>query len=551
MFRIQYVGEYEFLYNLSAVYESEEAAKAAFPPIHSEDRSSYYTRRDYYPEGAPLFKAYKMSAFDAMRHVTDFSSFAQNPWRNERNIVRYISKDMYIHPDPENNALVRFWDFGAERWTSMKPGKFLKKFFEGTFTDRQIDFYSEFWRSGERPMPAVNFAIAMTEEEMVWVYKHGPQSCMKGFDAVKVYAAGDLGLGYLTDEQGRVMARALCWPERKIYGRVYPTEGRADSDRILYESEEVLQSMRNALIKKFRDDGYSSLAENPAGLDGARIRYIKHENGAVMPYLDNNLKLQITDSSAGHFTVSRDPLAIAAGTTSGYMSIQWQTCHHCKVEAMSGSAQPQVNRNWKNFNTSGGTRVHVCTACNNLETPASWRDSDGIWWLTKGNTPINALTQDLPTNHPDYSRYMKKIHPESDAARRIWVSDGNGLSYHGRYVAAQILPNGKKYAPSELIEYPRWSGQYFLKDSSEHIQAKKDAAKVRLKLKAEQAQAQLGWLKEDKSYYDKHGEYETSKRISAQIMTAGMKASLAAKKASLQTRNEQLNSLRGSTFNVG
>lgn len=72
----------------------------------------------------------------------------------------------------------------------------------------------------------VNLKFATTDSEVTWVYRHGPDSCMAGeFELDKhpttAYIAGDLAIAYLEDLEGRVIARGLCWPDKKIYGRLY------------------------------------------------------------------------------------------------------------------------------------------------------------------------------------------------------------------------------------------------------------------------------------------------------------------------------------------
>src|SRR5690606_37817316 len=59
--------------------------------------------------------------------------------------------------------------------------------------------------------------------------ENGPRSCMShdrgaynsSVHPTYVYGASDLAIAYLVNKRGRVSARALVWPERKIYGQIY------------------------------------------------------------------------------------------------------------------------------------------------------------------------------------------------------------------------------------------------------------------------------------------------------------------------------------------
>jgi len=119
--------------------------------------------------------------------------------------------------------------------------------------------------------------FATTAEEMVHVYENGPNSCMsskaKDYDSaphhpVEVYAAGDLQLAYIMDEDGDISARALVWPEKMAVGRIYGD----------------IMALRLAL----EEQGWNK--ENACSLYGARLKIIEHGDGHVMPYIDGDGK---------------------------------------------------------------------------------------------------------------------------------------------------------------------------------------------------------------------------------------------------------------------
>jgi hypothetical protein len=185
----------------------------------------------------------------------------------------------------------------ADRQTVMKPGRYLARYFGDVLTPKQIAFYAEFWAKGERPTSTLagDIAFATTPDEIVQVYEEGPASCMSGVDCVRVYGAGDLAIAYIkrpdgwteSDGPGRrtVPARAICWPERKVFGRIYPTPDRWSADGFHCEADAV--SAQDRLEQGLRSLGFQQATSHPDGMNGARLlREESDEGGWVMPYLD-------------------------------------------------------------------------------------------------------------------------------------------------------------------------------------------------------------------------------------------------------------------------
>jgi hypothetical protein len=82
---------------------------------------------------------------------------------------------------------------------------------------------------------------------------------------VSVYAAGDLHLAYLEQQDGEITARALVWPERRKVGRTY-----GDT---------------TTLLTKLLELGYEK-PENYDAIKGARLLKIPYRQGYIMPFLD-------------------------------------------------------------------------------------------------------------------------------------------------------------------------------------------------------------------------------------------------------------------------
>ena len=112
-----------------------------------------------------------------------------------------------------------------------------------------------------------------------------------------VYGAGDLAVAYLENDEKQTTARALCWPEKKLYSRVYGG------------------SLIHALLAKRgykKSKGYYGREDSNIGegsLEGAKLLRIEHEDDSnifLVPYLDDvgcvrdNGKHLIIDSEGGY-----------------------------------------------------------------------------------------------------------------------------------------------------------------------------------------------------------------------------------------------------------
>lgn len=167
---------------------------------------------------------------------------------------------------------------------------------------------------------------------------------------VSAYAAGDLAVAYMTDDKGRTIARALVWPEKKIYSRVYAT---GDS---FHKALQALGYERSTL--------YYRTGSN-SGLKGARIAMIRGRHGfAIMPYIDEVGRVEV---HGDYFRIGNEIVngmrPVGAQSQSGYCSYYVPnkiTCPHCSSQ----------------FNEDIGKRVYTadspngevwCSSCYNDE----------------------------------------------------------------------------------------------------------------------------------------------------------------------------------------
>jgi hypothetical protein len=178
----------------------------------------------------------------------------------------------FAHVSVEKDGKVAFTDGSArgeiDRQTRLNPGRYLTRYYSGVLSPDDIRALACAFDVEHNP---IKLLFAHTADEIEHVYTEGPSSCMSGTNfaspchPVRIYAAGDLAVAYVSDaeEYGNISARALCWPAKMIYGRVY-----GDEDR---------------LTGMLANAGYKE-----GNLRNAKMTRIKHEGAFVMPYIDGS-----------------------------------------------------------------------------------------------------------------------------------------------------------------------------------------------------------------------------------------------------------------------
>jgi hypothetical protein len=188
-----------------------------------------------------------------------------------------------------------------------------------------IDLQTRYAKA-KTPQP---FKLATTPDDIERVYtNYAPDSravsvsCMRygasdysrvngaPFHPVRVYGAGDLAVAYLTDSAGKTTARALCWPEHKIYSRMY-----ADDD-----------ALHNAL----KEAGYSksSYYGTTKSLCGARLLLVESDHGDyIAPFLDEIGNAFISDNN---LIIDADGDYICQSTSgTAEQKQEGECCEHC------------------------------------------------------------------------------------------------------------------------------------------------------------------------------------------------------------------------------
>lgn len=191
------------------------------------------------------------------------------------------------------------------RYTLMKPGKYLTKYYGKILSKNMIQYWSERFIF-ENELPILRIAIEPLDIQRV--YHKGPRSCMggkineSGEDAgihktfnthvhpTYVYGAGDLGVAYITN-RGRIVARAIVNLKKKIAGRLY-----GDLSRL----EKALKSQDFRILTA---TGISDRSRYTELYEGCRILKIQnwHTHHWIMPYLDGAIKMVEIPGDDKHF----------------------------------------------------------------------------------------------------------------------------------------------------------------------------------------------------------------------------------------------------------
>jgi hypothetical protein len=152
-------------------------------------------------------------------------------WWDEATITGGVAANHFAHRATSDETLIAFTENDAkgeaDRQTSLKPGRYLKRFFGSTMSDPEIAKAAALFNS-----KGYELKFAETAADFRSVYENGPASCMadgadcyeaEGRHPVEVYAAGDLKLAYLVDPEGKITARSLTFNGKhsRVYGDEY------------------------------------------------------------------------------------------------------------------------------------------------------------------------------------------------------------------------------------------------------------------------------------------------------------------------------------------
>jgi hypothetical protein len=253
--------------------------------------------------------------------VRDFANWAAErmatgewvpvPWADEE----WAIKDHFCHLAITDECQVAFWPDEADAQndivTKMAPGRYLQAYYSDVLTPTQIrdwavqvdvecelkimDGADDFYHAYRGPDQGGLQSCMVYRDDQI--SPHTSAHWRGGMNPVRVYAAGDLAIAVL-ERKGKMVARAIVWPEKKVAGRIY-----GDVERMTAELE------AQGYTLDCRSHNVDSRGKG--GLNGARILKISpiaHPRNFVMPYIDYGYGVSPIEGDEAHFQLSRSPM---------------------------------------------------------------------------------------------------------------------------------------------------------------------------------------------------------------------------------------------------
>jgi hypothetical protein len=283
-------------------------------------RNNFF-RDDLFP--ALMTKQFGFDVNESMR-TNHKGTWVPPVWEKERwfrdSIYAVVHQVHQSEDDPTQVAYNRNLDnIQRNIQTRTKPGKYLTQFFGDVLSQDQIREWAEKQIAHASCKAELKFIENNDEDGWVRVYEDGPGSCMRGNDAVKVYAyeGNGLRLAYL-DSGGQIVARSIVVnsddPEEQGWIRIYATEQRWMTD----------------LRVKLEEAGYP----NQTSLNGIKLQKISADHdgrdGYVCPYIDVGSGCEQSVSVCDGYLLVDDDGDISATNTSGTIpAYDGRECDEC------------------------------------------------------------------------------------------------------------------------------------------------------------------------------------------------------------------------------
>jgi len=277
---------------------------------------------------------------EEMRFIRD--EYRYVPWNGEswwRNRPDHL-RDHFTHRSSDKPEMVAFTESPEkgemDRQTRMRAGAYLQRYFSDHLSETEIATWARVMARIETS-DAVALQIASTPAHIRDVYINGPESCMsleteryasRPIHPVEVYGDSDLAVAYVERKAEyhahKYSARALIWPEKKIYGRVYPT-----LERYSGVNREIAKQEHDALVSALESVGYKT-----GSFEGAKIRAInvrRSDDVFVMPYIDGHWGLNLScDGDCDWFVISRNGDFSAQNTCGTISTNDRSICENCE-----------------------------------------------------------------------------------------------------------------------------------------------------------------------------------------------------------------------------
>lgn len=406
-----------------AIFSERDLESISFRvfPLESVDWHVYETGQsvDEYLEGAASWKAREQARFDS-------GDYMRLPWAGQAWFdVPHESLAHFAHVSKQNPRRVTFTDGEqngiADRQASpMNPGRYFTRFAtEYNLTAERIRELSVEYSAIHGASDDFELCFASTPDEIVGAYNYGspgdygqysPTSCMShgashfgGQHPAQVYGAGDLQCAYLLDrrrDEPRLTARAIVWPEKLIYSRIYGDEERL-ADR--------LQAL-----------GYKSSSD----FDGARLLAIPHNRGNgdyVMPYLDfygQSVDMCHDENGKEYFRVNRNG-DLQCGSTNGRLYYNYCTCENCGDDVDADDTY-SIDGDGQYCESCYRDLTTACDCCGNRfhsESDSLTEVADSVHWCENCESSYF---------YDGHSERAVRVSMRSE----MTIEDGNGFEHH-------------------------------------------------------------------------------------------------------------------------
>lgn len=153
------------------------------------------------------------------------------PWSDRKwwTELNDIHKDHFPHISVQKQVLIAYTESKekgvADIQTPIKPGRYLEKFFKDKIDEHAI---RELCCVIASKFETQDLIVTFDPDEIEEIYLTGPSSCMSKpkesygtpVHPTRAYGGTNLALAYLR-RKGRVVARCVVWPEKKLHNTIY------------------------------------------------------------------------------------------------------------------------------------------------------------------------------------------------------------------------------------------------------------------------------------------------------------------------------------------
>ncbi|WP_316207481.1 hypothetical protein [Bradyrhizobium sp. SZCCHNR3118] len=351
--------------------------------------------------------------------------------------------DHFAHLDPRDPAKIAYTaspEHGTiDRTTSLTPGRYISRFFDPISDEHRRKLIAAIDPSGE-------VFFATTAEEITRIYKTGPKSCMSGEYAdnfallpawpSEAYAAGDLALAYQINASGSIQSRALCWPEKKIFGRMYGDPARL---------QPALEAEGYRYIRNDNTVDGNNKLESIVGAKLKKIPTGRRDDEFVVPYFDD---IKVAIDMGDHFVSAEageiGQVYIVSGGSNTGVSVLHKFCPKLdqSFPAREFLFVHGANQEWSKkaiekfaFTCSGTGKLWSSEHKVRMATP-------GIYW-----------SQEHFAEHGEHCTVTGKNHPKSEMVQkgelRVHQSVAEQFDDQGNQLTVKAYRDSKKLVTAD------------------------------------------------------------------------------------------------------